>query len=70
MPARESIVFRSLRPERSIVSQKVSSVSAPSKDEEEALIRATLEYIEAAPRAAEFERSSAIFNDAPPCPVD
>lgn len=68
MPARESIVFRSLRPERSIVSQKVSSVSAPSKDEEEALFRATLEYIEAAPRAAELERSSTGFSDTPLVP--
>lgn len=68
MPARESIVFRSLRPERSIVSQKVSSVSAPSKDEEEALSLATSRYLEDASRAAEFERSAAEFKDAPLAP--
>lgn len=46
----------------------VSSVSAPSKDEEEALHLATSKYLEDAPLALELERSIGKFNDAPLAP--
>lgn len=52
-----------------MMSQDVSGNSAPSLDEEEALVRANFEYIEAAPRAAEIERSTAEVNDAPLVPL-
>ncbi len=56
---RQVNICRSLRPERLTMSQYVSENTAPSKDEEEALLRAEQIYVDQAPAAVAMEISKA-----------
>lgn len=61
--SRQVNIFRSPRPERSMMSQHVSENMAPSNDEEEALFRAEQAYLEKAPETFTLEFSKATASD-------
>lgn len=66
---RQVNICRSLRPERLTMSQYVSENTAPSKDEEEALLRAEQIYVDQVPAAVAMEISKAKAGEGFVAPV-